>query len=48
MATNQVVTGMVVNSVRINDDGSVYLVVTVTYADASTDKLELNVTRLVP
>ncbi len=48
MATAQAVTGMVVNSVRRNDDGTVYLTVTVTYSDATTDVLELVVDRLVP
>lgn len=48
MATIRTVTGMVVNSVRVNDDGTVVLVVTVTYADASTDVLEWSIDRLVP
>ena len=48
MATTQAVTGMVVNSVRRNDDGTVYLIVTITYTDATTDVLELPVSRLVP
>ena len=48
MATTRSVTGMVVNSVRTNDDGPPILVVTVTYADATTDQLELPVVRLIP
>lgn len=48
MATTKSVTGMVVNAVRINDDQSRYLIVTVTYSDATTDILEFPVERLVP
>ena len=48
MATTQTVTGHVVNSVRTNDDGTRILVVTVTFADASTDQLDLPVIRVIP
>lgn len=52
MATTKTVTGFVVNSVRFNEPtaaiGSVVLVATVTYSDASTDVVELDVDRLVP
>ncbi len=45
MVTSKVVTGMVPYSVRINDDASRFLTVTVTYSDATTEKLELQIVR---
>ncbi len=42
------VTGFAVNSMRQNVDGSWVLVATVTYADASTDVVEILVDRLIP
>ncbi len=48
MPTTKTVTGFAVNTIRTNDDGSVVLVATVTYDDASTDVVELVVDRLVP
>ena len=47
MATTKNVTGET-TQVRFNDDGSVYYVKTVTYDDATTDRLEFSVERLVP
>lgn len=48
MATTRTVTGHTIDGVRTNDDGSTVLLITVTYDDASTDKVELDVVRLVP
>lgn len=48
MATTRTVTAFAVDSLRINDDGSIILVATVTYSDTTTDVVELPVERLVP
>lgn len=47
MATTKTVTGQSY-AVRFNDDGTVYLAMTVTYSDTTTDVLEFPVERLVP
>lgn len=46
MAETKAVTSFVVNSVRLNDDRSIMVLVTVTYPDASTAKLEFPATSL--
>lgn len=48
MATFRTVTGFTVTSIRTNDDGSKVMLATVTYDDASTAKVEINIDRLVP
>lgn len=48
MATTRTVTNHTIDGVRTDDDGSTVLVITVTYDDATTDKVELAVVRLVP
>lgn len=47
MATTKTATGFAVNSTRKNEDGSLVLVATVTYSDATTDVVELPVIRFV-
>ncbi len=47
-SSTKAVTGFTVNSIRTNEDGSVVLVATVTYADATTDVIELIVDKLTP
>ncbi len=42
------IVGNPVWSVRTNPGGSVFLIAVVTYADATTDTLEVEVARLVP
>lgn len=48
MATTRTVTDHTIDGVRTNDDGSTVLVITVTYDDASTDTVELDVVRVMP
>lgn len=48
MATTKVVTGHTIDAIRINDDQSITVVVTVTYSDATTDVIEFFATRLIP
>lgn len=48
MATTKTITAHTVDAVRANDDGTLIVVMTVTYADATTAKLEIPAMRLVP
>lgn len=48
MAETKPVTSFVINSVRLNDDRSIMVSVTVTFADASVQKLELPADSLKP
>jgi hypothetical protein len=48
MAQTKTVTGQAFTGVRTNEDGRKRLLVTVTYSDATTEKLELDITQANP
>lgn len=47
MATTKIVTGHTIDSIRINDDQSIVIRLTVTYDDLTTETMETYAFRLV-